>query len=283
MFISFINRKWKSSTFFFLFKNILVILRPPYPGAFQRHLAYLSEACQHQHRTTSCWCGWHGMDGVVLGCESHLCRNFSPCTCWHKFGRPPGLRKRAAHIHQTPCGHRVGTHPLWPSSDPGQRCGSWHRGHLGRSETLGKAYSCSTGNNGQGGGPWQQEESLKCVVVKEALALTTAHALYVHCPSLGAGTIEYLKTLSHNIPTIDADILYACVWEIWKMSRTERLLTHSSVLAWRIPGTVEPAGLPSIGSHRIGHDWSDLAAERLLNILACRHPGEAVDFPAAAL
>ena len=38
------------------------------------------------------------------------------------------------------------------------------------------------------------------------------------------------------------------------------MATHSSVLAWRIPGTVEPGGLPSIGSHRVRHDWSDLAA-----------------------
>ena len=36
--------------------------------------------------------------------------------------------------------------------------------------------------------------------------------------------------------------------------------THSSVLAWRIPGTGEPGGLPSLGSHRVRHDWSDLAA-----------------------
>ena len=36
--------------------------------------------------------------------------------------------------------------------------------------------------------------------------------------------------------------------------------THSSVLAWRIPGTGEPGGLPSMGSHRVGHDCSDLAA-----------------------
>ena len=35
--------------------------------------------------------------------------------------------------------------------------------------------------------------------------------------------------------------------------------THSSVLAWRIPGTGEPGGLLSMGSHRVGHDWSDLA------------------------
>ena len=36
--------------------------------------------------------------------------------------------------------------------------------------------------------------------------------------------------------------------------------THSSILAWRISGTGEPGGLPSLGSHRVGHDWSDLAA-----------------------
>ena len=35
---------------------------------------------------------------------------------------------------------------------------------------------------------------------------------------------------------------------------------HSSVLAWRIPGTEEPGGLPSMGLHRVGHDGSDLAA-----------------------
>ena len=38
------------------------------------------------------------------------------------------------------------------------------------------------------------------------------------------------------------------------------MATRSSVLAWRIPGTVEPDGLPSMGLHRVGHDWSDLAA-----------------------
>ena len=35
---------------------------------------------------------------------------------------------------------------------------------------------------------------------------------------------------------------------------------HSSTLAWKIPGTGEPHGLPSMGSHRVGHDRSDLAA-----------------------
>ena len=40
----------------------------------------------------------------------------------------------------------------------------------------------------------------------------------------------------------------------------KEMATHSSVLAWRIPGTGEPGGLPSLGSHRVRHDWSNLAA-----------------------
>ena len=40
----------------------------------------------------------------------------------------------------------------------------------------------------------------------------------------------------------------------------KKMASHSSILAWRIPGTEEPSGLPSMGSHRVGHDWSDAAA-----------------------
>ena len=40
----------------------------------------------------------------------------------------------------------------------------------------------------------------------------------------------------------------------------KEMATHSSVLAWRIPGTGEPGGLPSMASHRVGYDRSDLAA-----------------------
>ena len=38
------------------------------------------------------------------------------------------------------------------------------------------------------------------------------------------------------------------------------MATHSSILAWRMPGMGKPGGLPSMGSHRVGHDCSDLAA-----------------------
>ena len=40
----------------------------------------------------------------------------------------------------------------------------------------------------------------------------------------------------------------------------KKMTTPSSILAWRVPGTGEPGGLPSMGSHRVRHDWSDLAA-----------------------
>ena len=39
----------------------------------------------------------------------------------------------------------------------------------------------------------------------------------------------------------------------------KEMATHSSVLAWRIPGMAEPSGLPSMGSHRVGYDGSNLA------------------------
>ena len=51
----------------------------------------------------------------------------------------------------------------------------------------------------------------------------------------------------------------------------EEMATHSSVLAWRIPGTAEPGGLPSMGSHRVSHDWSHLAAAAAARIKALSH------------
>ena len=66
-------------------------------------------------------------------------------------------------------------------------------------------------------------------------------------------------------------IIYMCMytyihiqWNIIQLLKKcvleKEMATHSSVLAWRIPGTGEPGGLPSVGLHRVGHDWSDLAA-----------------------
>ena len=54
----------------------------------------------------------------------------------------------------------------------------------------------------------------------------------------------------------------------------KEMATHSSVLGWRIPGTGEPDGLPSMGSHRVGHNWSDLAAAAA-SALWATHPAMA--------
>ena len=57
------------------------------------------------------------------------------------------------------------------------------------------------------------------------------------------------------------------------------MATHSSVLTWRIPGMGKPGGLLSVGSHRVGHDWSDLAAaggfSRRAGFRSCHRPTEA--------
>ena len=47
----------------------------------------------------------------------------------------------------------------------------------------------------------------------------------------------------------------------------KEMATNSSVFAWRIPGTAEPGGLPSMRSHRVGHDWSDLASKQAIAII----------------
>ena len=48
----------------------------------------------------------------------------------------------------------------------------------------------------------------------------------------------------------------------------KEMATHSSVLAWRIPWTEKPGGLPSVGSHRVGHNWSDIAAAAAADLVA---------------
>ena len=51
----------------------------------------------------------------------------------------------------------------------------------------------------------------------------------------------------------------------------KEMATHCSVLAWRTSGTGEPGGLPSMGSWRVRHDWSDLAAAAVINLLVVSH------------
>ena len=96
--------------------------------------------------------------------------------------------------------------------------------------------------------------------------------------SMHTSTISFTTTLTQNGP-INSKIMLANLFllpdmVISKMSSSlltylkifflvcaleKEMATHSSVLAWKIPGTGEPGGLPSMGSHRLRHDWSDLA------------------------
>ena len=97
--------------------------------------------------------------------------------------------------------------------------------------------------------------------------------LYCYSRSLGEGNDTLLQYSCLENP-MDGEAWWATVHGVAK-NRTQlsdftftfkfhalekEMATHSSVLAWRIPGTGEPGRLPSMGSHRVRHDWSDLAA-----------------------
>ena len=75
-----------------------------------------------------------------------------------------------------------------------------------------------------------------------------------------SGTTEATQQqqqMAKNLPAMQE----TRVWSLgWEGPLKEKMTICSSILAWRIPGTEEPNGLPSMGSHTVGHDWSDLAA-----------------------
>ena len=79
-----------------------------------------------------------------------------------------------------------------------------------------------------------------------AIFLTAGYAHYIYV-SLGqrAAVHGVLKS-----PTGLSDFTFTFHFH----ASEKEMATHSSVLAWRIPGTGEPGGLPSVGSHRVGHD-----------------------------
>ena len=67
--------------------------------------------------------------------------------------------------------------------------------------------------------------------------------------------MHFEKLFAHRCPCRNKH-RYAFTFHFRALEK--EMATHSSVLAWRIPGTGEPCGLPSLGSHRVGHDWSNL-------------------------
>ena len=78
----------------------------------------------------------------------------------------------------------------------------------------------------------------------------------------GIYTEKKINSIIHKDPMIlRIPFLHGTNVTTTRLIVEKEMATHSSVLAWRIPGIWEPGGLPSMGSHRVGHDWSDLAAE----------------------
>ena len=62
-----------------------------------------------------------------------------------------------------------------------------------------------------------------------------------------------MTQMTKNLPAMQDTWVRSLVWE-GNGYLEKGMLTHSSILAWRIPGTGEPGGLPSMGLHRVGHD-----------------------------
>ena len=74
-------------------------------------------------------------------------------------------------------------------------------------------------------------------------------SIYFRCGKTGALIKQMLKRYYiYNI------------YELLALLLEKEMASHSNILAWRIPGMEEPGGLPSMGSRRVRHDWSDLAA-----------------------
>ena len=72
-------------------------------------------------------------------------------------------------------------------------------------------------------------------------------------------------------------VVKLCLTLLWPHKLLEKeMATHSGVLAWRISGMGEPGGLPSLGSQRVRHDWSDLAAAAAAAAANCSLQGSSV-------
>ena len=95
--------------------------------------------------------------------------------------------------------------------------------------------------------------------------LSSAGCNFLHSPSVSHGRKQWHPTpvLKPGKPHGQRSLVGYSPWGHEESDTTDRLhfhalekemAAHSSVLAWRIPGTAEPGGLPSMGSHRVGHD-----------------------------
>ena len=95
-------------------------------------------------------------------------------------------------------------------------------------------------------------------------------SVWTGCFSLGSNFIICIKTdyVAQTVKNLSA-MQETRVWSLgWENPLEKGMTTHSSILAWRSPWTEESGGLQSMGSQRVGHDWSDWAhTHRTLEIL----------------
>ena len=100
-----------------------------------------------------------------------------------------------------------------------------------------------------------------------------AESLWVQCPT-------FITPLSPGLtwaPKAQGDWVWLSLTpNLWSLETTcqlqKEMVTHSSILAWRIPGTEEPGGLPSMGSHRVWHNERDLAAAAETTCKSSKYP-----------
>ena len=109
-------------------------------------------------------------------------------------------------------------------------------------------------------------------------AISSSDALFSFCPWSfpASGTFP----MSHLCISDDQNTGASASASVLPYAYTSNpafIMTNTSVLVWRIPGTGEPGGLPSMGSHRVRHDWSDLAAAAAVDIEPTWNAGEADD------
>ena len=129
--------------------------------------------------------------------------------------------------------------------------------------------------------PFSWHAVLKCSVTDDVHSdhlIKVMSVSHLHCEVFGRGWGTLQRRQWHPTPALlpgkshgQKSLVGCSPWDRYKLDTTEwlhfhfpalekEMATHSSVLAWRIPGTEEPGGLPSMGSHRVRRDWSDLAA-----------------------
>lgn len=127
---------------------------------------------QLRRTTTSCWCGWRGMDAREYGCGIDPYRSAWPGICCSKYVRLPGLPSSIVHTRRTPNARRVENLPRWPSCDPNRRYGSWGLGHHDRTVTSGTACFYSNGS-------WKQNKKMYRLIWFEINSIAFAQCLFV--------------------------------------------------------------------------------------------------------